>query len=288
MNDRIISVNGISLQNVDYATAVQVLRDSGDTVTLVIKRRTIQQHQHSHSLSASYTGQPPPLAALGINPLMPPSAVKVTLTKNSKKEDFGIVLGCKLFVKEISSKARDQLLNSNQGLTEGDFITKINNTNCNDLMSLKEAKKIIDSTKDKLNITIARDVAGSNISHQTQSSISTTGAVNNFYKGDDFLTSQSYSNQNLYVQPPTRNPNLNMSSAGGFEEKLDANSGPNSLVDDKSNLVPRGRSRGPLSEANLNQLDRNSITDYGRATKGRNEPPRPPPPRAEGKYITKK
>lgn len=85
VNDRIISVNGISLQNVDYATAVQVLRDSGDTVVLVIKRRTIQ-HQHSHSLSASYTGTP--LAALGINPLPP----KVTLTKNSKKEGMFLVL----------------------------------------------------------------------------------------------------------------------------------------------------------------------------------------------------
>ncbi|XP_063904633.1 tight junction protein ZO-1 isoform X4 [Zophobas morio] len=278
VNDRIISVNGISLQNVDYATAVQVLRDSGDTVTLVIKRRTVQ-HQHSHSLSASYTGTP--LAALGINPL----PAKVTLTKNSKKEDFGIVLGCKLFVKEISSKARDQLLNTNQVLVEGDFITKINNTNCNDLMSLKEAKKIIDSTKDKLQLTIARDLS-SNISHQTQSSISTTGAVNNFYKGDDFLTSQSYSNQNLYVQPPTRNPNLNTS--GGFEDKLDPSSGPNSLVDDKSNLAPRGRSRGPLSEANLNQLEnRNSLGGYGRS-KGRDEPPRPPPPRAEDYYSSRR
>lgn len=191
VNDRIISVNGISLQNVDYATAVQVLRDSGDTVQLLIKRR-ITQHQHSASYTAGV-----PLAALGINPIPP----KVTLTKSSKKEgyvpihkfenhfyryfffvtDFGIVLGCKLFVKEISSKARDQLLNTNQMLVEGDFITKINNTNCNDIMSLKEAKKIIDGTKDKLTLTIARDT--NNISHQTQSSLSTTGAVNNFYKG---------------------------------------------------------------------------------------------------------
>ncbi|KAI4456214.1 tight junction protein [Holotrichia oblita] len=271
VNDRIISVNGISLQNVDYATAVQVLRDSGDTVVLVIKRRIVQ-HQHSHSLSASYTGTP--LAALGINPLPP----KVTLTKNSKKEDFGIVLGCKLFIKEISAKAREQLLNTNQVLTEGDFITKLNNTNCNDLMSLKEAKKIIDSSKDKLHVTVNRETPN-NIQHQTQSSISTTGAVNNFYKGDDFLTSgQSYSNQNLYVQPPTRNPNLN---TNGFEEKMDPGSGPNSLTDDKNNLAPRGRLRGPLSEANLSQLDaRNS---YGRS-KGRDEPPRPPPPRPEDYY----
>lgn len=72
-------MNGISLQNVDYATAVQVLRDSGDTVVLVIKRRTnTHQHQHSHSLSASYSS--PPTLTTGIQPS------KITLTKNSKKE----------------------------------------------------------------------------------------------------------------------------------------------------------------------------------------------------------
>lgn len=98
-------------------------------------------------------------------------------------------MGCKLFIKEISSKAREQLLNTNQVLVEGDFITKINNTNCNDVMSLKEAKKIIDSTKDKLHLTIARDQSlGPTISHQAQSSVSTTGAVNNFYKGEKETT----------------------------------------------------------------------------------------------------
>ncbi|XP_018322344.1 tight junction protein ZO-1 [Agrilus planipennis] len=278
VNDRILSVNGISLQNVDYATAVQVLRDSGDTVVLVIKRRTVSHH-HSHSL-----GSGPPLAALGINPLPP----KITLTKNSKKEDFGIVLGCKLFVKEISSKAREQLLSTNQVLSEGDFITKINNTNCNDIMSLKEAKKIIDSSKEKLHLTVLRDFTGGgnqNISHQTQNSFSSVGAVNNFYK-DDFLTSsQSYSNQNLYVQPPTRNPNLNNSN-GGFEDKNDINTGPNSLPDDKNNLAPRGRLRQPLSEANMNQLNKNSLEGYGRS-KGREEPPRPPPPRPEDYYSSR-
>ncbi|XP_031353908.1 tight junction protein ZO-1-like isoform X5 [Photinus pyralis] len=275
VNDRIITVNGISLQNVDYATAVQVLRDSGDTVVLLIKRR-VTNHQHSHSL-----GSGPPLAALGINPL----PAKVTLTKNSKKEDFGVVIGCKLFIKELSTKAREQLLSTNQSLNEGDFITKLNNTNCNDLMSLKEAKKIIDSSKDKLHITVARDFnQTSTISHQTQSSVSTTGAVNNFYK-DDFLTSpQSYSNQNLYVQPPTRNPNVNAN--GGFDDKLEQNGGPSSL-DDKSNLAPRGRLRQPLSEANINQLNRNSLEGYGRA-KNREEPPRPPPPRPEDYYSSRR
>lgn len=62
-------------------------------------------------------------------------------------------------------------------------------------------------------------------------------------------------------------------------------SGPNSLNDEKSNLAPRGRSRGPLSEANLNQLDNRNSVAYGRSKGVREEPPRPPPPRAEGKTI---
>nr|CAH7718510.1 unnamed protein product [Callosobruchus chinensis] len=289
VNDRIISVNGVSLQNVDYATAVQVLRDSGDTVTLVIKRRAIQ---HIHSPSASFNG--PPLTSLGVGQ----SNTKVTLTKNSKKEDFGIVLGCKLFIKEISPKARDQLLTTNQSLDIGDFVTKLNNTNCNDMMSLKEAKKIIDACKDKLNITIARDFSFNSAgSHQAQSSISTTGAVNNFYKGDDFLTSnhQSYSNQNLYVQPPTRNAqppqsssNLDDKPVGDSQGNLNGLSHP----DEKSNLAPRGRSRGPILETNLNQLDnRNGSGAYGRTMGGSGsvgEPPRPPPPRQEDYYGSRR
>ncbi len=34
INDRVISANGVSLEGVDYATAVQVLRDSGQVEIL--------------------------------------------------------------------------------------------------------------------------------------------------------------------------------------------------------------------------------------------------------------
>lgn len=98
VNDRIISVNGVSLENVEYATAVQVLRDSGNTVTLVIKRRVpnlnmITTPNHQHSLSLSSTG-------LGIGgALTPQQTIKLVLSKSNKKDDFGIVLGCRLFIK---------------------------------------------------------------------------------------------------------------------------------------------------------------------------------------------
>lgn len=88
-------------------------------------------HQHSNSLVSS-TGLS---GNIGNNSSS--SAIKLVLTKTNKKEDFGIVLGCRLFVKEISSKARDQLVANGYTLQEGDIVTRIHNTNTNDQMSLK-------------------------------------------------------------------------------------------------------------------------------------------------------
>ena len=41
INDRVLSVNGISLENVDHATAISVLKDSGNTVNLVSSKKVI-------------------------------------------------------------------------------------------------------------------------------------------------------------------------------------------------------------------------------------------------------
>ena len=38
INDRVVSANGVSLENVDHHQAIKVLQDSGDTVNFVIKR----------------------------------------------------------------------------------------------------------------------------------------------------------------------------------------------------------------------------------------------------------
>ncbi|XP_037041312.1 tight junction protein ZO-1 isoform X5 [Bradysia coprophila] len=268
VNDRIISVNGVSLENVEYATAVQVLRDSGNTVTLVVKRRVSNlnmiaspnhSHQHSHSLVSS-TGLG------GAGPAQ--QTIKLVLNKSSKKDDFGLVLGCRLFVKEISSKARDQLAINGYSLQEGDIVTRIHNTNTNDSMSLKEAKKIIDGCKERLNLCVIRDTASNAISSGMQSPVySHTAQVSNCSNNDDsFLAggNNSYSAQNLYVQPPTR-PAMS------------------TLLDDKSNLTPRGRSRNPLTDVSLLQLDRPSTPQgahlgHSRSRSGIEEPPRPPPP----------
>ncbi|XP_055638508.1 tight junction protein ZO-1 isoform X5 [Toxorhynchites rutilus septentrionalis] len=311
VNDRIISVNGISLENVEYATAVQVLRDSGNTVTLVVKRRvpnhSLMQptggssaipggtsHQHQHSLSS--TGIV--LGSLGNNGSQ--QQIKVIVTKASKKDDFGIVLGCRLFIKEISSKTKDQLVANGYTLHEGDLVTRIHNTNCNDSMSLKEAKKIMDGCKEKLTLAVLRDsttatlntgMGGGNSSGMQSPVYSHTAQVSNCSNMDEsYLNGNgggSYSGQNLYVQPPTRPSTMSTL-----------------LVDDKSNLTPRGRSRGPLTDISLQQLDRPSTppgatssrgtegpSNSGGHTRSRSiidEPPRPPPPRGEDFYSTRR
>lgn len=70
VNDRIISANGVSLENVEYATAVQVLRDSGNTVLLVVRRRVVL-------------------------PACPePQTLKLSLTKSKKKDGEPPHRGC--------------------------------------------------------------------------------------------------------------------------------------------------------------------------------------------------
>lgn len=290
VNDRIISVNGVSLENVEYATAVQVLRDSGNTVTLVVKRRVpivnSTSHQHSHSMSSVGLLQQPlttPVlnaATTSQNVSGPGQPIKITLKKSNKKEDYGVVLGCRLFIKEISSKARDQLAVNGYSLQEGDIISRIHNTNCGDTMSLKEAKKIIDGCKEHLNLVVLRDVINQGVpahsvnvngngmnNSTTQTSLySHTQQVSNCSNNldDPYLGGgASYSSQNLYVQPPTR-----------------ASNGLGGLVDEKSNLTPRGRLRGPLMDVSLSQLDRPSTPSNANSSRTRlEEPPRPPPPR---------
>ncbi|XP_049278998.1 uncharacterized protein LOC125761682 isoform X5 [Anopheles funestus] len=339
VNDRIISVNGVSLENVEYATAVQVLRDSGNTVTLIVKRRVpnhslmhplpganmhgmtvgpgggvgglsggltgpgsgggamsgipagvgMNSHQHQHSISSTGLG-------LGANNGSQ-QQIKVIVTKANKKDDFGIVLGCRLFIREISSKTKDQLAANGYSLQEGDLVTRIHNTNCNDSMSLKEAKKIIDGCKERLTLAVLREANGvggnygggatGGTGSGMQSPVySHTAQVSNCSNMDEnYLNGTgSYSGQNLYVQPPTR-PSA-MSTL---------------LADDKSNLTPRGRSRGPLTDISLQQLDRPSTppgtssrtADSGAAGHSRSrsvvdEPPRPPPPRGEDFYATRR
>ena len=121
----------------DYATAVQVLRDSGQNVNLVVKRRVIL---------------PAPIPASALMLSEQPKYLNVSLQRSKKKEDFGVVLGCKIYIKEIVPRT---VADKDGILKEGDELTKINGSFV-DSLNLKEAKKILDGCKEKLDLTVKR------------------------------------------------------------------------------------------------------------------------------------
>ncbi|CAG7818080.1 unnamed protein product [Allacma fusca] len=226
VNDRILSANGISLENVDYATAVQVLRDSGPSVQLVVKRRVVLPQGEN-------------------------STFKVTLTRKKRSDDFGIVLGCKLYIKEVTNKIADK----ENTINEGDIVLKIN-SNGTDGLTLKEAKKLMESSKEKLHLVVKRDV--SSTTFQLGSAATLQQQQQQQLKGSNYLEvldcRPSYSSQNLYVQPPTRD-------TGRLNRSID---------EDKNNLM-RIR-RGPL--VGQEQQHQSMVYDPP-------PPPRPPLPRTE-------
>lgn len=77
----------------------------------------------------------------------------------------------------------------------------------------------------------------------------------------------NYTSQNVYVQPPTR-----------------------LMLDDKSNLAPRGRTRGPIMDpGSLERPTTPASHSHSRSRSGIEDgpdPPRPPPPRTQGRHWT--
>lgn len=55
VNDRLISANGVSLEGVEYARAVQVLRDSGASVQLMVRRRVVLPSVSPQTLTVTLT-----------------------------------------------------------------------------------------------------------------------------------------------------------------------------------------------------------------------------------------
>ncbi|XP_023220297.1 tight junction protein ZO-1-like [Centruroides sculpturatus] len=261
VNDRVISANGISLENVNYNTAVQVLRDCGPSVDLVIKRRVVL---------------PPPPDE--------PQSIKITLTKSKKKEDFGIVLGCRIYVKEITNRS---LMEKEGGVREGDVIVKINATST-DAMSLKEARKLIENSKERLQLIVRREAGrrddASDERRRRQWSDGTPFEVprrQNKDHAENFVdvagSGLQWTNQNLYVQPPTR---------GDYRSPISPD-----CNEDKNNLsrMQGGRNRGPLMDISLSQLDQPAtplLTGHGHSRapislEDEEPPPRPPLPRID-------
>ncbi|XP_037080628.1 tight junction protein ZO-1-like [Pollicipes pollicipes] len=239
VNDRVLSANGVSLENVDYATAVQVLKDSGAVVRLYIKRRVV----------------------LPAHP--EPQTFKLSLTKAKKKDDFGIVLGCKIYVKEITNRSATSDREA-ATLQEGDVVLRINQL-ATDGMTLKEARKLMEAAKERVHLVVRREPGGRPALPDSETKESPS-----HHARESSDVRSNYGNQNLYVQPPTRSdrPDLRSQSMPP----------PPRLYDDKNNLNRQnGRSRGPLTEAALGQLE--PPLQLNHTPLEEPPPPRPPLPR---------
>jgi hypothetical protein len=151
VNDRIISANGLKLENVEYGVAVGVLRDSGPTVNLVVKRRIVS-HQGKVVLN------------------------KLTSTKlkNCLPGDFGLSLQVRVFVREFRGT-------NVTGISEGDEIVSFNGV---DVGKIFDFKKVVASSSSNVGdkLTVVRQQqppqqqVGNHTHHQTQPSYdSSTG-----------------------------------------------------------------------------------------------------------------
>ena len=120
----------MKLENTDYATAVSIMQDA-QQLNMIVKRRV-----------------PIPFIEFEQRTL------KFTLSKSRKKDDFGIILGCKYYIKEITNP---KLAEKDPGLKEGDVVLKINGQGL-DGITLEEATRWLQRSREKLSLVVQRDV----------------------------------------------------------------------------------------------------------------------------------
>uniref|UniRef100_A0A4W2C7E9 Zona occludens protein 1 n=1 Tax=Bos indicus x Bos taurus TaxID=30522 RepID=A0A4W2C7E9_BOBOX len=192
-NDRVAMVNGVSMDNVEHAFAVQQLRKSGKNAKITIRRKKKVQipvnrpdpEPVSENEEDSYDEEAhDPRSGRGalanrrsekswgrdrsasrerslsprsdrrsVASSQPARPTKVTLVKSRKNEEYGLRLASHIFVKEIS---QDSLAARDGNIQEGDVVLKINGT-VTENMSLTDAKTLIERSKGKLKMVVQRD-----------------------------------------------------------------------------------------------------------------------------------
>ncbi|CAI5439527.1 unnamed protein product [Caenorhabditis angaria] len=130
VNDRILSGNNVSFENIDYSTAVDIIKNK-DQINMIVKRRVAMPMLEFEQRT-----------------------LKFTLSKSRKKDDFGIVVGCKFYIKEIRNP---KLAEKDPGLREGDSVLRINGQSLEGA-TLEEVNKWLERSRDKLCLVIQRDV----------------------------------------------------------------------------------------------------------------------------------
>ncbi|GAU92615.1 hypothetical protein RvY_04671 [Ramazzottius varieornatus] len=196
INDRIITVNGTNLENVDYSYAITVLKDSPTVVNLLIKRKAAAAGPPLTPGTTRY-------AATTYTVNLP----KPTGTSKKKEEVFGgLVLGCILYVKDITNRT----LVDAHGIQIGDTVLRIGNTPV-DHLPFNEVKKVLEKRpKDRLQMVFQRP-RGTR-SAVVPSSHPNTPSVNQHRR---------QSSQNVYTELPTKTDNhVRQKSVDSMEGRL--------------------------------------------------------------------
>ena len=203
-------------------------------------------------------------------------------------------MGSRIYLKELTNRAlidRDGSHGNNSPVfQEGDIVLKINSTST-DGLSLKEAKKLMENCKDKLQLTVRRDAAAPALLGAVGGSGPVGGGGGGGPHFANYADRPNYCNQNLYVQPPTRGGSVDYRNPLTPQPPLphSAGLGPYNNNEDKSNLSRlAGRSRGPLMDVSLSQLDHHNNHMNGHAADGEDAPPRPPLPRSDDYYSPRR
>ncbi|XP_055980421.1 tight junction protein ZO-1 isoform X3 [Sorex fumeus] len=195
-NDRVAMVNGVSMDNVEHAFAVQQLRKSGKNAKITIRRKkkvqipvsrpepepvseneedSYEEDVHDPRSGRATLGNrrsekswardrsasrdrslSPRSDRRSVASSQPPRPTKVTLVKSRKNEEYGLRLASHIFVKEIS---QDSLAARDGNIQEGDVVLKINGT-VTENMSLTDAKTLIERSRGKLKMVVQRDERG--------------------------------------------------------------------------------------------------------------------------------
>jgi tight junction protein 1 len=184
--DRLLTVNGVSVEAVEHSFAIRLLKEAKEFIHLVVKRRlnnelaskeAVAKHEEALQPSAISTIRKRCNQAIlhtantlldNFNasetaasdhadycksapvPLLKP--IKVTLSRKDKREGFGLVLGCKFYIKEILPES---VAAAEANLRKGDVLLRLNDLGMEQL-SLGEANKILVKSG-KLHVSVKRN-----------------------------------------------------------------------------------------------------------------------------------
>lgn len=193
INDRLLQVNGISMNNVDHAVAVGALRNAGGSVVIEYRRKVQVQAPITKSQTLPAYSQPPPSqhntpgGQSGYSPnqsyytpqgsgqrslSQPPtnrSGSQLSLThsqssRSAQQQRESVTLtksrnegfGMQLGWKLFVQGMSEYGVAANQGLSKGDTIVKINNYPV-ETLSLADAKRLIQTSGNTLNLEVIRE-----------------------------------------------------------------------------------------------------------------------------------